>query len=186
MFQSLIRNYSKCSAISWRTWGVFNFGCWGTGEPTTTQKLKPDLPAARQVKMLFQFQAGSRRCMLMFNFHPVRCRSASQLLTRLCIPSFGTPVSVQRKGVAASSENIPGSEQLWKEGVLQNTLALPSQRDQVQIVSQAVKSRILPTLAHNLHSTFVSGPLAFEEEELRREASFVRLVFSWIFFFHLN
>lgn len=70
--------------------------------------------------------------------------------------------------------------------MLQNTLALPSQRDQVQIVSQAVKSRILPTLAHNLHSTFVSGPLAFEEEELRREASFVRLVFSWIFFFHLN
>jgi len=70
--------------------------------------------------------------------------------------------------------------------VLQNTLALPSQGDQIQIVSQAVRSQILPTLAHNLRFMFVSGLLAFEEEELRREASFVGLVFSLIFFFHLN
>jgi len=50
--------------------------------------------------------------MLIFNFHPARCRSASQLPVLLCIPSSGVLVSVQRKGVAESSENIPGSEQL--------------------------------------------------------------------------
>lgn len=66
--------------------------------------------------------------------------------------------------------------------MLQNTLALPSQRDQIQIVSQAVRSQILPTLAHNLHFMFASGPLAFEEEELRKEASFVRLFLSLTFF----
>lgn len=128
-----MRSDPKRSAVKWRTRGAFTCSYWGTGGSTTTSKLKPAFATTIQVKMLWlcDLQAGSRKCTLIFNCHPVQHRSVSLLPALLRVPSSGGLVSVQRKGVAVSSENIPGFEQLWKEGVLPNALTLPSQKDHV-------------------------------------------------------
>lgn len=99
----------------------------GTGESNITCKLKLTLTTTAQVKMVWLcgFQAGSRRGTLIFNFHSVWRRSACLLPPPLHVPSSLRAVSTQRK----SSENILGSEQPWKKGVLPNTLALPRQGD---------------------------------------------------------
>lgn len=89
---------------------------WGMGESNTTCKPKLTLTTTIQVKMLWlcDFQAGSRRGMLIFNFHSVLHRSACLVPPPLHVPSSSRTVSTQRKDISESSENILRSKQPWK------------------------------------------------------------------------
>lgn len=162
-----MRSDPKCSAIKWRTRGAFTCGYWGTGWSTTTSKLKPAFATTIQVKMLWlcDLQAGSRKCTLIFNFHPVQHRSAVCPCSQLCSASHLLAGWFPYKGreLQRALKISLGSNNYERKECYRMHSPCPARETKFWRVSQAVRPQIVPTLAHNLRFAFVSGPLACEE-----------------------
>lgn len=155
------------------------------GESNTISKLKLTLATTMQVKMLWlcDFQAGSRRSTLMFNFHTVWHRSACPLPPHSASHLLAGHFPYKGRKFQRALK-IPSGPNNYERKVCYGIHSpRPGRETTLGVVSQAVRPQILPALAHNLCFAFVSGPPALEDwGSLEEVLFFVGLRLCLIFF----